>query len=65
MSISKEYNVIKLNCDYCFKEVNQDFESFGEAVEYKNAHGWKSNHDRIKNQWFEICPECQKKDKEV
>lgn len=49
---------ISLVCDICDFEV-KDFETFGEAVDYKKDNGWKSK--KIEDYgWIDKCPKCSK-----
>lgn len=44
-----------LVCDICGEEF--DFETFLDAVDYKDQNGWIS--EKYKGEWQDICPECQ------
>ncbi len=47
-----------LSCDVCNEvEMNERFDNFDEAVQYKKDNGWKSQ--KIKGEWEDVCPECQ------
>lgn len=55
--IERDYNLYILVCDICGEE--QTYNDFQEAVEAKKKEGWQSK--REKEQWMDICPECQTK----
>ena len=57
MSIQKDMSNFTLQCDFCSNYIDE-FYDFQEAVDYKKANKWKSI--KIKNEWFDKCPECQK-----
>ena len=46
-----------LTCDVCGKDVQESFESFFAAVDYRKENGWKIT--RYPNVWEDVCPECQ------
>jgi len=56
MSITKDCGCYVLSCDMCFTDVEEEFDSFDEAVDYKKGHGWKSIKDR--GEWLDMCPKC-------
>jgi hypothetical protein len=52
-------NKFVLSCDNCMNELDEVFESFYEAVEYKKDedNGWCTIKDKI-GDWQELCPAC-------
>lgn len=60
--IDREYGKYVLVCDVCGEEVT-GFNSFDDALEYKNDEGWQSEHGEqldLKDGWVDLCPKCQK-----
>lgn len=47
-----------VTCDACGEECNENFDTFGEAVEFKKdqSNGWHSVKDG--DGWEDICPDC-------
>jgi hypothetical protein len=60
MAIEKINDFYGLYCDICGEEASELFDEFHEAVDYKNANGWKSRWCR--GEWEDVCPECQEAD---
>ena len=44
-----------LSCDICGKEIEVKY--FDDAMKFKKENGWIS--EKYKNDWQDICPECQ------
>jgi len=51
----------RLTCDYCGEECDEIFETFGDAVNYKQDrdNGWASVKDKD-GEWNELCRSCSK-----
>ncbi len=47
-----------LACDNCGEELDEQFDSFNDAVEAKKANGWKSK--KVKGEWEDWCDKCCK-----
>ena len=59
--IDKRYCGYKLICDRCDEEVEEVFDNFDEAVNYKKLNKWSSIKikDRRGNDcWDDICSDC-------
>jgi hypothetical protein len=60
--IVEEKGKSTLVCDVCGREV-EGFESFDDALDYKNNEGWKSERGEqldLQDGYIDICPHCQK-----
>lgn len=58
--IDREYGKYFLACDICGEEV-KDFDSFDDALDYKDEEGWISDRGEqldLKYGWIDICPSC-------
>ncbi len=55
--ITKEYGKYRLKCDNCEEELEEDFETFQDAVDAKAENGYKSV--KKNNEFKDICAECQ------
>ena len=55
--IEKVSQFYSLTCDNCGEEVDEQFETFYEAVDYKKDNGWVSVKDKY-GDWCELCPYC-------
>jgi len=58
--ISKEYGKYTLICDICGAGMDEDFDSFQDAIDVREDIGWKSK--RVEGEWVDICPDCIEKD---
>ena len=59
--IDKNYSAYLLVCDICGEEPAESFDTFDEAVDYKNEEGWKSKRGErldLKDGWIDVCPNC-------
>jgi len=50
--------VYTLDCDICGESVDEVFDDFYDAVDYKKDNGWKSQ--KHGDEWEDVCPECQR-----
>jgi hypothetical protein len=50
-----------VTCDHCEEAVDQEFETFYEAADYKKENDWKPVKD-ASGDWVDLCPECQAPD---
>jgi len=57
--IGKEIGKHYLVCDICGDY--EEFDTWGEAVDFKKTEGWGSK--KTKQGWMDFCPNC-KEDKE-
>lgn len=60
--IERDGKIFVLGCDVCGETAPELFDSFHDAVDYKQPSGWRSQKccdewERI--YWEDICPECQ------
>ena len=62
MSIEKiDRNMYELTCNHCEETVDESFDSFQDAVQYKKDNEWKSVKDKD-DAWQDLCPSCQSPD---
>lgn len=54
-------DTFQLECDKCGFCVEEDFEEFYDAVNYKKDNDWKSV--KIDGSWQDRCPECVERSK--
>jgi len=59
MIYGNEQEGYTLACNYCEDEVDEVFDTFMDAVNYKKDHGWKNVKDKY-DDWHELCPACSK-----
>jgi transcription elongation factor Elf1 len=57
MGVEKQYSEYVLTCDVCGQECDETFETFQDAVDYKNENGWDSEF--YHGEWSDVCPDCQ------
>ena len=60
--IDKSYGRYQLVCDICGNETAESFDSFDEAVDYKQEEGWTSERGEqldFKDGWIDLCPNCK------
>ena len=57
----KSVPVFTLFCDNCGEIVDDIFNDFSDAVEYKNENGWRGIKDK-NGDWQDLCPACNKPD---
>ena len=59
MSIHKDYDKYVLTCDICQDECEEDFEFWGDAVDYvvDKVNGWSKRYEG--GGWIDICPDCR------
>ena len=57
MMIDRIYGTYYLVCDVCGEESEEEFKSFGEAVDGREDIGWLGKWE--KDGWKDICPECK------
>ena len=48
-------------CDGCYENLDPEYD-FYDAVDAKKAAGWRSK--KVDGEWFDYCPDCQKKAEE-
>ena len=60
--IDKSYGRYQLVCDICGDETTECFDTFDEAVDYKQEEGWTSERGEqldLKDGWIDACPSCK------
>jgi hypothetical protein len=55
--IERHYGKYTLICDVCCKEVDEEFDDFQDAVDYKKFADWRSKN--INGEWVDVCLDCQ------
>ena len=55
--ISREYGAFRLTCDYCDNAVNEMFDCFDGAVDYRDNNDW--DNQRVDGECLDVCPDCQ------
>ena len=63
--IDKNYGSYLLICDICGNETAECFDTFDEAVDYKQEEGWTSERGEqldLKDGWIDLCPICKQSD---
>lgn len=59
MSIDgSKHTCFTLTCDHCEDAVDEIFDDFQGAVQYKKDNAWKSVKD-TNDDWNDLCPSCQ------
>jgi len=56
--ISKEYGKHKLSCDVCGIAVEEEFDTFQDALDFARINRWRLQWK--KGEWENVCPECRK-----
>jgi hypothetical protein len=57
--IEKVHGQFRLICDNCGEVVDEIFDDFYEAVDYKKANLWSSQ--KRQDGWKDCCPGCKPK----
>ena len=60
MSIYNFHGKWYLICDvHQEDDVEEEFDSFDEAVDYARDEGWTNKWNPIAKEWENICPDCK------
>ena len=60
MSIERDGNIYTVICDKCGAIIDEEYDSFQEAVQGKKDNNWKSIN--IDGEWEDRCPDCKPQD---